>query len=699
MAPDKFHVFGSIGTVSEFEGTDNWKLYQERLEQYFLTNAIEEGRKVPVLLSVVGLNTYKIIKDLSNPVLPKDRPYTEICELLNGHFSPTVPVFRKRIEFYNLRQGEVETCGNWYAKLKNAAIECKFGAKLNDVLKDKFVSGLRAGKVLDRLCEEDPETKTLKTMVELALKYESTFVNSIRDINVVNTYKGQNYKHNVDKRTSKDNKNMGNERATTTTTRAGKQEPSTTNKAACFACGRSNHKFSECRYKEFNCNLCKTKGHLAKVCKSRKSNYKVKSNNYVNSEETQKMDSLSMDFINMFSLNEVNFCKPFIIKMLVNGVPLEMELDTGAGVSVLPDNILKEKLSVYKVQPTLVKLKAYDGAIIEPIGAVEMFVDYKSIKIKCKFLIVSSDNKPLVGRDIMAEFGIGINNLVSVDSRKSKLDKLLDVFKDIFNEEIGTYNFEKINLKLKPDSSPVFAKPRTVPFAFKVKVEEELNRLEKEGVITLVDNNDWGTPLVPVLKNNGEIRICGDYKTTVNKFLEDVKHPLPKVEELFVTLQGGKTFSKIDFRNAYNQLVLDEETRKLLAWSTHIGIYLVNRLPYGTKPACAVFQKIVEKVLLGLKNTMNFLDDVIVTGATDEEHTDNLKAVFSRLKEAGFRVNLSKCSFFQKEVHYLGYIICAKGLKKDKSKIEAIRLAPRPQNVHEVRAFAGMVNLLKTYQV
>lgn len=86
-----------------------------------------------------------------------------------------------------------------------------------------------------------------------------------------------------------------------------------------------------------------------------------------------------------------------------------------------------------------------------------------------------------------------------------------------------------------------------MPFAFKDRVEEELNRLEKYGVIRLVDNNNWETPLVPVLKENGKIRLCGDYKTTVNRYLEDVKHPLPKVEELFVTLQGGKTFSKIDF--------------------------------------------------------------------------------------------------------------------------------------------------------
>jgi hypothetical protein len=89
---------------------------------------------------------------------------------------------------------------------------------------------------------------------------------------------------------------------------------------------------------------------------------------------------------------------------------------------------------------------------------------------------------------------------------------------------------------------------------------------------------------------------------------------------------------------------------------------------------------------------MNLLDDVIVTGATNEEHTHNLKAVFSRLKETVFRVKLSKCSFFQEEIHYLCHIICAEGLKKDISKMEAIRLTSRPQDVQEVKAFAAMVN-------
>lgn len=207
----------------------------------------------------------------------------------------------------------------------------------------------------------------------------------------------------------------------------------------------------------------------------------------------------------------------------------------------------------------------------------------------------------------------------------------------------------------------------------------------------MVDNNKWGTPLVPVLKGNGTIRICGDYKTTINKYLKDVKHPLPRIEEMFVTLQGGKTFSKINLKNAYNQL-LDDETSKLLTWSTHKGKYLVKPLPYGTKPACAVFQKIIEKVLLGLNGTMNFLYDVIVTGATDKEHTNNLENALVKLGEAVFKINLKKCEFFKREICYLGHIINEHGLKKDLTKVETILKPPRPSNVHGVRAVVGMIN-------
>lgn len=127
------------------------------------------------------------------------------------------------------------------------------------------------------------------------------------------------------------------------------------------------------------------------------------------------------------------------------------------------------------------------------------------------------------------------------------------------------------------------------------------------------------------MKANGrEIRICANYKISINKYLKDCNHPLPRIDEIFVTLQGGQKFSKLDFLNAYNQLILDESISELLALSTPYGIYKVLRLPYETKPACAIFQAIVEKVLQGCNGTVNFLDDIVVTGKDDLTQTKKL---------------------------------------------------------------------------
>lgn len=197
--------------------------------------------------------------------------------------------------------------------------------------------------------------------------------------------------------------------------------------------------------------------------------------------------------------------------------------------------------------------------------------------------------------------------------------------------------------------------------------------------------------MVPVIKKDGTIRICANYKITVNKYL-DGKHPLPRIEELFAALSGGKLFTKLDLTAAYNQLEVTKETSEMLAWSTHKGIYVMKRLPFGTKPACSIFQRVMEKVLLGLKNVINFMDDIVITGSDREEHIKNLRLVFKRLSDAGFKVNIKKSVFFQSEIKYLRHIINKHGLHKDPDKVAAIVRAPTPRNVSEVKAFIGMVN-------
>ncbi|KAJ8914042.1 hypothetical protein NQ315_017561, partial [Exocentrus adspersus] len=163
----------SIGKVPEYNVSEDFSLYLERLEQYFIANFIDEDRRVAVLLTVIGPQTYKILRDLCDPILPKNKAYTDLCSLLKKQFSPQISVFRKRIEFYEARQKQGETINEWYARMKNLAVNCNFGNLLEPILKDKLVTGLTKGKILDRLCEED-EAKGIQELLELAVKREAS---------------------------------------------------------------------------------------------------------------------------------------------------------------------------------------------------------------------------------------------------------------------------------------------------------------------------------------------------------------------------------------------------------------------------------------------------------------------------------------------------------------------------------------------
>ena len=169
-------------------------------------------------------------------------------------------------------------------------------------------------------------------------------------------------------------------------------------------------------------------------------------------------------------------------------------------------------------------------------------------------------------------------------------------------------------------------------------------------------------------------------------------HPFPLPEELFHKLNQGCKFSKIDLADAYLQIELDDKSKDLVVINTHQGLYRYKRLPFGLSSAPAVFQKIVEKVIQGIPGTANYLDDIIVTGATEKEHLNNLQITLGKLKESGFRLRMDKCKFFQDTVEYLGHVIDSQGIHSHPAKIDAITNMPYPTNIAELRSFLGMVN-------
>lgn len=135
---------------------------------------------------------------------------------------------------------------------------------------------------------------------------------------------------------------------------------------------------------------------------------------------------------------------------------------------------------------------------------------------------------------------------------------------------------------------------------------------------------------------------------------------------------------------AYNQIVVDKETTEMFTWSTHKELYAVNRLPLGCKPNSAIFQSIIDSVLLGCPGTVAFIDDIVITGKDHEEHLKNIESVLERLSKAGFKVNRSKCEFFKNKISYLGFVIDANGLHKSNEKVRAITEMPNPNDKTEI---------------
>lgn len=170
------------------------------------------------------------------------------------------------------------------------------------------------------------------------------------------------------------------------------------------------------------------------------------------------------------------------------------------------------------------------------------------------------------------------------------------------------------------------------------------------------------------------------------------QHPIPNIDELFTRLNGGEKFSKLDFKDAFLQIELDEESKQLVVINTPLGLFRFNRMPFGIANAPAIFQKAMDQLISGIPNCAAYLDDIIITGQNEEEHLQTLKQVLERVRQFGFKCNREKCQFFQDQVHYLGYIISKNGKIPNEERVEAIKNFPIPKNVKDVESFLGKIN-------
>lgn len=672
-----------IGQIEPFnvEG-QNWDSYIRRVEQFILLNSISDNLKVATLLTLVGSECYNLICDLCSPADPETKNFEDLVVLVKNHLEPERSEIAERHIFRQRTQQQGESIRVYLHGLKHLAKTCNFGGSLEENLRDQFVSGLYSEEMRSRLFAE--KGINYKRAVELATALEA----AERHASTACASSGASAGGAGDAAAGDGLHRVGGARARTGAAPA----PTTSQRRICARCGKAGHVAGKCRFKNYSCDVCGQKGHLKVMCqgKSEYNSAKEKKGQYFLNDSDSDDNS---KFFNLITSNERD--GPYYATLVVEKVKCKFEIDTGSKISAISKHYYDKNFKHIPIQSKLLSLRSYTGDVIETLGYIVVTVVCGTKSATLKLFVIENGGPPLMGRTWIKQLKIEIVECHNISDSDSIAKALREEFPEVFAEGLGTFK-SPVSLHLK-DETPVFVKARPLPLALRPRVETELKRLEQEGVVYKVERSEYGTPIVPVIKSNGSIRICGDYKITINPILKDYHYPLPRIEELFATLGGGEQYTKLDLSNAFQQCLLDKKSQPLTAITTHVGTFIYKRVPFGIKCIPENFQKIMEETLSGLPSTAVFADDICITGKDKRTHLANLRAVLQRLKENGLRINFSKCQFFKDSVTYLGYKIDKNGLHTDTNKIRAIVAAPSPTNVTQLKSFMGLVNFYSKF--
>ncbi|XP_060539009.1 uncharacterized protein K02A2.6-like, partial [Pantherophis guttatus] len=383
----------------------------------------------------------------------------------------------------------------------------------------------------------------------------------------------------------------------------------------------------------------------------------------------------------------------FHVTLMAEGSPCKMEVDSGSAYSIMDWQHLQQlKPSCKKTQLKTPKLRLVDfnGNPIGILGRTTIHIRYKDFNGELPITIVENSRPNLLGVEWFKPLGLSIEGIHEI--HRDELDTILEEFKEVFDGKLGKFVGRPISFNLDKGITPIRLKPRRVPFALRPKVDEQLDKLIAQGVLEPIDHASWETPIVTPLKHDGSVRICADYRCTINKALAQSAYPVPVVQHLLHSLGSGSIFAKLDLAQAYQQLPVDEKTAEAQTIVTHRGAFKCNRLQFGVSAAPGIFQSMMERLLQGVPGVVPYFDDVLVSGDSRAQLLERLRLVLQRFKAKGLRVRRDKCTIGVQEVEFLGYLIDSTGIHPTKSKVEAIHEAPSPKNKTELQAFLGLLN-------
>ncbi|CAN6347636.1 unnamed protein product [Urochloa humidicola] len=357
---------------------------------------------------------------------------------------------------------------------------------------------------------------------------------------------------------------------------------------------------------------------------------------------------------------------------------------------------------IYTHSPVGLDLKRREFSITKYGGPVVTFSDETILnnseiigaKKLCHLL-----KKKAIGAVVVLSNTSGHDELEMPSNVPLEIARLLQEFQDVFQEPKGLPPSRAVDhaIPLFDDAKPVNQRPYRLPYHQKTAMEQLIQQLLQAHMIR-PSVSPYSSPVILVKKKDGTWRLCVDYRQLNSKTVKN-KYPIPIIEDLLDELFGAQVFSKIDLRSGYHQIKMKPEDIQKTAFTTHLGHFEYVVMPFGLTNAPATFQTLMNTVLAQFlrKFALVFFDDILIYSSSLKDHVSHLRSILEALRENQLYAKLSKCSFAQSEIEYLGHVINAQGVATDPSKIEIIKKWPSPTSVTELRAFLGLAGYYRRF--
>jgi hypothetical protein len=319
------------------------------------------------------------------------------------------------------------------------------------------------------------------------------------------------------------------------------------------------------------------------------------------------------------------------------------------------------------------------------LGEVSTIVEIEDDEIELE------DKAIWTERDIGSKLDIG--DEISEGQNRKACEMLVRV-QNVFGKsksEFSQANVIPHTIELT-DNTPIWQNPRRFSEPITNEIEKQCDELIDLDVIEH-SNSPFSSPIVPVRKKNGQLRMCIDYRK-INSVTKTEKYPMPTVADSIYSVQNVQYFSKLDLVKGYYQIPLDSDSRQYTAFSTPHNHYQFKRLAFGLKNSGIYFQRAMQEILADFKfhNVIVFIDDILIMSESFEKHLELTEQVLTTLKNNGITVNVSKCEFFKNEVGFLGHVLSREGIRKSEEYMDKVKHYPKPETVTQLRQFLGLVN-------